>query len=168
MLHKAAFAILVSLFLSFAGSVFAHGTKVGDLMISKMRIRATPPGAPVSGGYMVIKNTGTVTDRITGISADFAGKAEIHEMKLDGDIMRMRPLVGGLEIPAGGEVILKPGGLHLMFMQLGEQLKEGDSRKVTLTFEKAGEVEVDFKVRDITKSHKHGDHSGHGDGQESD
>lgn len=127
-------------------SAFAHDYKVGPIEIEHPYARATMPGAPVSGGYMVIRNTGTEADRLIAGSVDFAGKVEIHEMKMDGDVMKMREIAGGLEIPAGGEVVLKPGGYHVMFMQLGEQLKEGESRKATLTFEKAGSVDVEFAV----------------------
>lgn len=127
-------------------AAFAQDYKLGALEIVHPRARATMPGAPVSGGYMVIRNTGSEADRLIAGAADFAGKVEIHEMKMDGDIMKMREVEGGLEIPAGGEVTLKPGGYHVMFMKLGEQLEEGQQRKVTLTFEKAGTIEVDFNV----------------------
>lgn len=130
-------------------SLLADDYKVGALEIMHPVARATPPGAPVSGGYMTIKNTGAEADRLVAGSVDFAGKVEIHEMTMDGDVMKMRQVEGGLEIPAGGEVVLKPGGYHVMFMQLGEQLKEGEKRKATLTFEKAGEVEIEFDVQEI-------------------
>ncbi|QKV19302.1 copper chaperone PCu(A)C [Oricola thermophila] len=124
----------------------AHDYKVGNLEIVHPVARATPPGAPVSGGYMTIRNTGSETDRLVGGSADFAGKVEIHEMAMEGDVMKMRQLEDGLEIPAGGEVVLKPGGYHVMFMQMKEQLKPDTGRKAVLVFEKAGEVEVEFSV----------------------
>lgn len=155
-------AILITLLL--AASAIAQDYKVGNLEIEHPYARATMPGAPVSGGYMVIRNTGSEADRLVAGSADFAGKVEIHEMMMDGDVMKMREIEGGLEIPAGGEVILKPGGYHVMFMMLKEQLNEGESRKATLTFEKAGTIEVEFNVEVVTPgSMKQGnmDHSGH-------
>lgn len=124
----------------------AHDYKAGDIEIVHPVARATPPGAPVSGGYMTLRNTGTQPDRLIGGSADFAGKVEVHEMAMDGDVMKMRHLENGLEIPPGGEVMLKPGGYHVMFMQMKEQLQPDTSRKATLVFEKAGEVEVEFDV----------------------
>lgn len=120
--------------------------QVGDLEIVAPLVRATPPNAPVSGGYLTISNHGSEPDRLIGGSAEFAARVEIHEMKMDGDVMQMRELENGLEIPAGGEVVLEPGGFHLMFMELGEMLKPGDKRKVTLEFEKAGAVELEFGV----------------------
>ena len=126
---------------------------VGNLEISGAAIRATPPRAPVSGGYMTIKNNGNSSDRLIGAKADFAGKIEVHEMSMQGDVMKMREVEGGIEIPAGGEVTLKPGGLHVMFMKLGEQLKSGEMRQVTLVFEKAGEVELILPVMMIKPGH---------------
>lgn len=136
----------VAVTLLLAVSAFAQDYKLGTLEIDHPYARATMPGAPVSGGYMVIRNTGNEADRLIAGSADFAGKVEIHEMKMENDVMKMREVEGGLEIPAGGEVTLKPGGYHVMFMKLGEQLNEGEKRKVTLTFEKAGTIEMDFNV----------------------
>ncbi len=130
-------------------SAFAHEYKLGNLEIIHPQARATLPNAPVSGGYMTIKNNGDTADRLVSASVDFAGKTEIHEMAMENDVMKMRQLADGLEIPAGGEVVLKPGGYHVMFMQLGEQLKEGEKRKATLTFEKAGTIEVEFNVEVI-------------------
>lgn len=134
---------------------------VGDLEISAPMIRATPPRAPVAAGYMVIRNHGDEVDRLIGGSASFAGKVEIHEMAMDGDIMRMRKIAGGLEIPTGGEVTLKPGGLHVMFMQLNEQMKEGENRQITLEFEKAGKVDLQLPVKKVERG-GHGEHDGHG------
>ncbi len=139
----------------------SHEYKISTLEIVHPHARATAAKAPVSGGYMVIRNTGSEPDRLIAGSADFAGKVEIHEMKVENDVMKMRPVAGGLEIPAGGEVELKPGGYHVMFMQLKERLAVDESRKVTLTFEKAGTIEVEFKVQEI-KPGGAMDHQGHG------
>ena len=134
-----------------SASAMAHEYKAGSLVINHPYARATPPKAPVSGGYMTIRNEGTEADRLVGGKADFAGEIQIHEMVMDKDVMKMREIAGGLEIPAGGEVTLKPGGLHVMFMKLGEQLQEGEKRKVTLQFEKAGAVDVEFNVEKVEK-----------------
>ena len=139
--------------------VLSQEIKIGDLTIHNPTIRATPPNAPVSGGYMKIVNSGTSADRLIGGSVSFAGKVEIHEMTMDNDIMKMRKLAQGLEIPAGGEVILKRGGFHVMFMKMSEQMKTGEVRKVKLMFQNAGEVEIMFEVKPITSKHKKMDHS---------
>ncbi|MFN0262706.1 copper chaperone PCu(A)C [Tepidamorphus sp. 3E244] len=165
--------------------VSAHEYKLGDLHIDHPWARATPGAAKVGGGYLTVTNNGTEADRLVSGSATFADKVEFHEMKTDGGTMVMRPVEGGIEVPAGETVELKPGGLHVMFMGLSEQLVEGEKRKVTLTFEKAGDVEVEFSVDKIGAKepggmeHDHGkmgygtmnhdaeghesmDHSGHG------
>ena len=132
-----------------ASAAQAEDYTLGNLEIMAPFARATPANAPVSGGYMTIRNNGSEPDRLVGGSAGFAGMVQIHEMTMDGDVMKMREIAGGLEIPAGGEVVLKPGGYHVMFMQLGEQMKPGEKRKATLQFEKAGTVEVEFDVKDV-------------------
>lgn len=141
----------LSTVLAMTGAAFSHEYMVGDLIINHPVARATPANAPVSGGYMTITNNGSESDRLEGASVDFAGKTEIHEMKMDGDVMKMRKLEDGLEIPAGQKVTLMPGGYHVMFMKLEEQLKEGEKRKASLTFQNAGTVEVEFNVESLAK-----------------
>lgn len=155
--------IMLAMLLTLASGIaaLAEDIKLGNLEIINPHARATAPGAPVSGGYMVIRNKGSEPDRLVAASVDFAGKTEIHQMAMNGDVMVMRPVAAGLEIPAGGEVELKPGGYHVMFMKLNEQLKEGEMRKVKLVFEKAGEIEVEFKVEKV-EAMKAMDHSKNG------
>lgn len=130
-------------------AAFAHDYTLGSLVLEHPHAKATLPGAPVSGGYLRIRNTGTEADRLVSAEASFAGKVEIHQMKMDGDVMQMRPVKGGLEIPAGGEVMLEPGGYHIMFMKMKRTLEAGSTEKVTLTFEKAGTIEVEFAVEEM-------------------
>ena len=129
----------------------------GDLQIEHPWSRATPAGAPVAGGYLVVRNHGSEADRLVGGEAAFAGRVEIHEMAMQDGVMRMRALPDGLEIPAGGQVELQPGGYHVMFMQLREPLAEGELRPVTLVFEQAGPIEVPFRIEAMgaTRSHRH-------------
>lgn len=129
-----------------AGAAVAHDFKAGPLQIDHPWSRATPGGATVAGGYLVVKNTGTAPDRLVAATAPFAGRVEIHEMSMKDGVMVMRPLPDGLAIPAGGSVELKPGGYHIMFLDLKAPLKEGTLVDGTLTFEKAGTVPVQFKV----------------------
>ena len=100
----------------------ADGIKFKQLEIDDAWIKETPPNHPMTGGYFKIENDGNTADVLIGISANFAMKSEIHEMKMEGDVMKMRPLENGLVIPADGEVYLKPGGYHLMFMKLNQQM----------------------------------------------
>lgn len=119
--------------------------KIGNLEIDTIWARGTPPGAKVGGGFMRIRNTGKESDRLIGFSSPLAKRGEVHEMAVTNGVMMMRE-IKGLEIKPGETVELKPGGYHVMFMDLTGPLKAGEPVKGTLTFEKAGTVEVLFPV----------------------
>lgn len=145
-----------------AMSVAAADARIGDIEIDQAYSKAMIPGSKVAGGYMEITNSGTSPDRLVSASTSFAGETQIHEMKVENDIMTMNEIPGGLEIPPGQTVELKPGGLHVMFMDVATASKEGDTIRTTLTFEKAGSVDVDFIVGPANgmpvDHHKHDDH----------
>ena len=111
--------------------------------------RATPNGAKVAAGYLTIKNDGPEADRLTVVSSDISGRGAVHEMGVKDGVMTMRELSGGLQVPPGQSVTLKPGGFHLMFEDLKHPLKSGERFDATLVFEKAGQVKVNFEVRGI-------------------
>jgi periplasmic copper chaperone A len=142
-----AFAIL------FAGLIAAPAraaeVKAGDLVITQAWSRATPNGAKIGSGYLTIENKGAAADRLVGVSADVAGKVEVHEMAMNNGVMTMRPLETGLTIDPGKTVKLAPGGYHLMMFDLKSPLKQGDALPVTLEFEKAGKVKVSLDVQAI-------------------
>lgn len=121
----------------------------GPLRIEQPWSRATPKGASVAGGYLKVTNTGSTPDRLIGGSSDAAARFEIHEMSMDGGVMKMRALKDGLAIPPGATVELKPGSYHAMFVNLTRPFVKGDHIKGSLTFEKAGKVDVDFVVEDM-------------------
>lgn len=121
--------------------------QAGDLTVTAPYSRATLPNAPVAGGFLTITNDGSADDRLVAASSDMAGRMEIHEMVMNGDIMTMGPLDDGLPIPAGATVSLEPGGYHLMLMQLAGPLVEGDTVEVTLTFETAGDLTVPLSIQ---------------------
>jgi copper(I)-binding protein len=137
-------AALVALSLA-AGPAFADSVKIGDLTIKDVWARATPKGAAVGVGYLTIENDGANPDRLTGVAVDFA-TVQIHEMTMNKDVMEMRQVNDGVEIPAHKAVTLKPGGYHLMFVELKQPLVKGQSFKATLTFERAGKASVEFPV----------------------
>ena len=124
----------------------AHDYKLGPLEIKHPWTRATPKSATVAGGYLKITNTGNTPDRLTGGSVEVARKFEVHEMSMDGGVMKMRELKNGLEIPPGATIELKPGSYHIMMTNLSRPLAKGDKIKGSLTFEKAGKVDVEFTV----------------------
>ncbi|PIE00544.1 MAG: hypothetical protein CSA79_03585 [Thiothrix nivea] len=148
---KYLFATLLVTTSLFSTHIHAEAYKHGDLVIDSPYTRTTPPSAPVAGGFMKITNNGKEADTLTGGEVDFSEVVEIHEMPMIDGVMKMRQLEGGLEIPPGETVELKPGSYHVMFIKLKEQMIEGDKHKATLTFEKAGDVEVEFVVKDINK-----------------
>lgn len=126
------------------GQVFT----AGDLTITGAYTRAMLPKAQVSGGYLTIENKGSSADRLLGGSTQAAKTVQVHQMKMEGDMMKMGEVEGGLEIPAGGTVALSPGGdaYHLMLMGVGTPFEEGQCLQLTLKFEKAGEVPVVLNI----------------------
>jgi copper(I)-binding protein len=141
-------ALLFSAIFSLAASAAnAADYKAGALDISDPWSRATPKGASVAAGYMTIKNTGSTPDRLISGSSDVAPKFELHEMKMENGVAKMRLVKGGLEIKPGETIELKPGSFHVMFVGLKKPLSAGDHVKATLVFEKAGTVNVDYDVR---------------------
>ncbi len=126
----------------------AQEVKAGDIRIERPWSRATPKGAEVGVGYLVIRNDGIEADRLIGGASEI-GKVELHEMNMDGGVMKMREMNGGLAIAAHSTVTFAPGGYHLMFIGLKSPLTKGQPLKATLHFERAGNVAVEFDVRGI-------------------
>jgi len=135
----------------------------GDLAFSGAFARATLPGAQVGGGYVTIENTGDTDDRLIAASSPVAAEVQTHEMSMVNDVMQMRHLPDGIEVPAGETVELAPGGLHLMLMGLTEPLVEGETVPVTLVFEESGEIEIALQVLGFgaSASEDHSAHEGH-------
>ncbi|HTJ02042.1 MAG TPA: copper chaperone PCu(A)C [Methylovirgula sp.] len=127
--------------------VVAKDYTAGSLKIEQPWARATPKGAPVGGGYFTVTNNGSAPDRLVGGSVPVSSGFEIHEMAMDNGVMKMRMLSNGIEIKPGATLTFKPGGYHLMFTGLKDQLKQGETFKGTLQFEKAGKVDVEFSVQ---------------------
>ncbi len=125
--------------------LFASAPALAQVQVDHAWTRATAPGAKVGGGYMTIKNAGAA-DKLVSASSPVAAKVELHIHTNDNGVMKMREVPGGYDIPAKGALELKPGGAHLMFMDLKAPLKEGDKVPVKLKFEKAGEVSAEFQV----------------------
>jgi periplasmic copper chaperone A len=138
----------------------AHGeaARVGDLVVENpwARESVTPTGVV----YLTVRNGGGEDDRLVGISTDVADRAELHSSVMQDGVMRMRP-VEAIEVPAHGEAVLEPGGVHVMLIGLKGPLQEGGSFALTLAFEKAGEVEVMTTIEDIAHG---GAGQGHGHG----
>jgi periplasmic copper chaperone A len=129
-----------------ASPALARDYKLGALQIRDAWARATPPTAPSGGGFLSITNTGTTPDRLISAKSPAADMVQVHEMKMDGNVMRMREVEKGLEIAPGATVTLAPGGLHLMMMGLKAPFKKDEKVPVTLVFEKAGSIDVELAV----------------------
>jgi periplasmic copper chaperone A len=143
----------------------ARDFKLGELEIGHPWTRATPPGAQVAGGYLTITNKGTTGDRLISATFSQSKSTELHEMAMEGGVMKMREMPKGIEINPGQKLELKPGGFHLMFMNTTKPLMLDESLKGTLVFEKAGSVEIEFKVESMgakasgTKANEHKHHN---------
>ncbi|WP_210496366.1 DUF1775 domain-containing protein [Microvirga antarctica] len=122
----------------------------GTITVQQPWARATPAGAQVGGGYLRVTNTGKEADRLIGGTFPLAGRVEVHEMSMADNIMRMKQMTDGLTIKPGESVELKPGGFHLMFLDLREGLKDGQVLSGTLVFEKAGPIAVTYQVRGMS------------------
>lgn len=142
-----------------APPVYAHSLSKGDILVAHPWTRATPAGAPVGVGYLKITNKGKDADVLKGGTFDGATSVEIHEMKVEGDKMTMRPLRDGVEIKPGETVELKPQGMHLMLLGLTKPTVVGPKVKGSLTFKSAGSIDVEFQVEPIgamqSSDHKH-------------
>lgn len=147
----------------FALMFIASAAGAQTLIIEDGWIRATPPNAKVSAGYMAITNTGETADRLVSVTSDFAHKNEIHETVMVDGVMKMRPFENGIVIGAGETIMLQPKSSHLMFMGLKQPMQKGDSHIITLMFEQAGKITVTIPV--LTKqgdtAQSHGSHSSH-------
>ncbi len=136
--------------IALASPVMAHGFKIGNLAIAHPWSRQTAPGQTTGGGFMVIKNDGRVADRLVAVASPAAVSAGLHSMSMQGGVMRMRPVKGGLAIPAGGTLELLPGGYHIMLTGLKAPLALGKMVPLTLRFAHAGTITVQLKVESVS------------------
>ncbi len=123
----------------------AEDVQTENLVISGAFSRANPKTAMAGAGFMIIRSLGEA-DRLIGFTSPACNRPELHTHINDNGIMRMRE-VEAIDVPAGGEARLEPGGLHLMFIDLNQQFVEGESLEATLIFEKAGEVPITLVIK---------------------
>jgi periplasmic copper chaperone A len=152
------------------GCVHLGTVVVNDIELSYPWARAMQPGQQTGGGFLGITNRGEEADRLVHASSRRAARTEIHTMVVLDDVMTMRPVEGGLEVPAGETVNLEPGGYHVMFIGVADPFQEGETVEVTLEFEHAGRVELEFQVRALghgrapAHGHGHSEEGGHSHG----
>lgn len=147
------------------GCVELRTVVLDDLELGDPWTRVMQPGQQAGGGFVAITNRGEEADRLIHASTPRAARTEIHSMQIVNDVMTMRPVEGGLEIAAGETLSLEPGGYHVMFLGVAEPFREGEIVPVTLEFEDAGRVELEFEVRGMAHgrapAHGHGQNGGH-------
>ena len=126
---------------------FAHTTRAHHLTVAGAWTRPTPPGAAAGAGYLTITNDDAEPDRLVGGTSPAVREVQVHEMRIENGIARMRPVAGGLVIPAHGTVTLAPGGYHVMLIGPKRRLAAGVRVPATLRFQRAGDIKVSFAVR---------------------
>ena len=147
--------LAVALLLIVAGAATAHEFSSKGITITHPWARATPGGVTVGGAYFEVKAAAGQGDRLVGARSAVAGSMEVHNHIIENGVAKMRR-VDALHIKGGQSVVLKPGGYHVMLLDLKQPLKEGDLLKFTLSFEKAGDIEVEATVEPIGAKGPHG------------
>lgn len=161
-IRSIAIAVTAALALApLAAPVAARAFRKGDLTISAPWTRQTAAGQSVGGGFMIIANSGVQADQLVDGTSPAAERVEIHSMSLEGGVMRMRHLNGGLAIPPRGSVALEPGGYHIMLIGLKRPLALGARVPVTLHFRRAGRVEISLAVESVAFQASEEQHGGH-------
>jgi len=145
--------LLAALTVPFAAT--AHEATNAGVTVAHPWARATPGGVSNGAAYLEIKAAAGVTDRLISVASPVAGRVELHTHIKDGNVMRMRR-VDAIAVQPGTSVLLQPHGDHVMLMDLKAPLKEGDLVKLTLTFEKAGVLDVEATVEPIGATGPHG------------
>jgi len=129
-----------------AGASYAHEYKLGPIAIGHPWARPTAEGAKAGAAYLTLENTAGDSDRLIRASTPAAENTQIHESTMDGGVMKMREVEGGVALAPGENVSFKPGGYHIMLFGLKHKLNEGEHVPLTLTFAKAGSIDVEVYV----------------------
>lgn len=138
-----------------ATAAFAHDYLIGGVAIDHPWARASIGQAKAGAVYMTLANKGAQSDRLIAAATGVAKKAGLHIHLMQNGVMKMRP-VKAIEVTPGAPAVLKPGGLHIMLTGLKAPLAEGTRFPLTLTFEKAGSIEIQVKVQKQTDMAPHG------------
>ena len=145
-----------------AGLIASTAAFAGDadqVSVQDPYVRLAPPNAPATGAFMVIRNAGDKDVKVVKADNPVSRVTELHTHLNEGGVMKMRP-VPAIDVKAKGEAVLKPGGLHVMLIDLKAPMMEGDTVPLTLTFDDGSTKKVDAKVVKPTAApapmeHKH-------------
>lgn len=132
-----------------ASAAIAQGQPARSISIQHPWSRETAVGQAAGGGFMTVTNSGLDDDRLVSGSSPVAADVQLHTMTMDGGVMRMRQVTNGITVPSKGSVALRPGSFHLMFIGLKRPLRQGERFPVTLQFQRAGRVTVQFAVQPV-------------------
>ena len=147
------FMLITALMMGDFTVVYAEKVNFNDIIIDNVWIKDTPPNHKITAAYLTIENLSDTDATLLSVSSSFATKGEIHQMKMDDEVMKMRPIKDGLFIPAGEIIHLKPDGSHLMFMMLNMQIIPKQTHRITLTFRNLGSVIVSATVKSTPSSY---------------
>ncbi|MCU0466615.1 MAG: copper chaperone PCu(A)C [Anaerolineae bacterium] len=145
--------LCLALLMATVGGVNAQSNPTTGLSVSGAWVRPSVAGNDVTAAYFHLTNDRADDQRLVAVETEAAAMTELHTVQMDGDVMRMRPVEGGIDVPAGETVVLKPGGLHVMLMGLEAQLDVGDSVSLRLVFESGAALDVGAWVSDTPIPH---------------
>lgn len=146
---KKCLSILLLSMATLASTVFAQTYHAGAVTVDSPWSRPTPPGTPMGVGYLSITNNGISDIALIAAESPRAARISLHESSMEGGVMRMQPVKGGLVIPAGRTVKLKPHSYHLMLEKLSQPLAEGETIPVKLDFEGAEDMNIELTVQPL-------------------
>ncbi len=150
-------AVMIAVMTMSTGASLSHDYTPGAIDIGHPVARATTPAARTGAAYLTLTNNGTEEVRLSALSGAIAERIEIHETTVVDGVARMRPHAEGLAVPPGATVTLAPGGMHIMLVGLTAPLVEGDRVPIVLSFDQAGEIEVELAVEAIS-AESHANH----------
>jgi len=128
----------------------ASDYRIGNIDLDDLWVRASVPGQVNGAGYLEIENQGDAPDRLIAVESAASKRIELHTIINENGVAKMREVEGGIPVPAKGKTNLKPGGYHVMFIQLNGPFKVGETVEAVMKFEKTGSVKVQFKVKPAT------------------
>ncbi len=130
----------------FSGGSLAKRFEQGPIVVEKPWARATFSAERPGVAYMTLVNRGDEPDRLQSVRSEVAKRVELHTRVMEGGVLKMRPLKGGLPLPPGKTIVLRPGDLHIMLVDLKKPLQEGEQIPITLVFKRAGELPIQVNV----------------------